>query len=314
MKQQNLHTVRRGGFREDTIREWERMESDPGVLMDFLSAKTGETRRTRLKSWLSHGQVAIDGVVTSQFDAPLEEGRKVELNLTRGFVRFRHPRVKLVYEDDDIIVVEKGYGLLSVATGAGKGETTAYSIVRDYLKEKSAGNKVFIVHRLDRDTTGLLMFAKNPEAKEAMQHNWNNMVLDRKYVAVVEGSPARKEGVIKSYLGETSQHEVYSTADPNGGKEAVTEFRTLKRGKRFSLVEFSLDTGRKNQIRVHAKAMGCPISGDRKYGAGASPLRRLCLHAHTLHFVHPVSRKLMKFTSPMPGGFLRITGFGEKEI
>ena len=310
MELHNKNNRNRSSLKGDRILKWEYQESDPTSLLDFISRKTGETRRTRLKSWLAHRQIAVNGIVTTQFDFPLAPDCEIALNITRGFVRFRHPRMKLVYEDNDIIVVEKGYGLLSVATGSGKSESTAYSIIRDYLKDVCPSNKVFIIHRLDRDTSGLMMFAKNIQAKETMQHNWNNMVSDRKYVAVVEGCPERKEGIIRSYLGETSQHEVYSSTNPEDGKEAVTQFRTLKAGRQYSLVEFSLDTGRKKQIRVHSKVMGCPISGDRKYGAGTSPLKRLCLHAQTLHFVHPVTHKLMKFSTPVPSGFIRLTGGG----
>jgi len=277
-------------------------------LFEFIKSMTGETRRTVLKGWLSRGQVAVNGIVSTNVNTGLQPGDVVELNFTRAFVKFRHPRLKLVYEDRDILVVDKGYGLLSVATDAGKKETTAYSIIRDYVKEQSPDNKVFIIHRLDRETSGLMMFARSPEAKEAMQHNWNNMVLDRRYVAAVEGSPEKDEGIVRSYLGETSQHEMFSSTNPEDGKEAVTRFRVLKKGRIYSLVEYSLDTGRKNQIRIHSKVMGCPIAGDRRYGGHTSPLHRLALHAHTLNFVHPITRKLMKFISPVPGGFIRLTG------
>lgn len=298
--------------RPDNIKSWRRTDTDPATLLEFIRSKTGEERHSRLKSWLTHDQLAVDGVVTSKFDYPLPSGASVELNLSRGFVRFKHPRMKLIYEDADILVVEKGYGLLSVATDPGKHETTAYSIMRDYVKSVNPRNKLFIVHRLDKDTSGLMMFAKNIAAKEAMQHNWDNMVLDRRYVAVVEKGPAKQSGIIKSYLGETSQHEVYSSTDPRDGKEAITRFRVLRRGPRFSLVEYTLDTGRKNQIRVHSKVMGCPISGDRRYGASPSPIKRLALHAETLEFVHPSTRKLMKFVSPPPSSFRRLTGYTEE--
>lgn len=283
-------------------------EGDPLTLMDFIIKRTHEEKRSIVKSRLTRGQVAIDGIVFTNVNTPLLPGQTVEINFTRAFVRFSHPRLKLVYEDKDIIVVDKGYGLLSVATAPGKRETTAYSILREYVKSQSPANKIFIVHRLDQDTSGLMMFARTPEAKEAMQHNWNNMVLDRRYVAVVEGAPEKDEGVVKSYLGETSQHEMYSSTNPEDGKEAVTKFKVLRKGRKYSMVEYSLDTGRKNQIRIHSKVMGCPIAGDRRYGGHTSPLHRLALHAQTLNFVHPVTRRLMQFASPVPGGFIRITG------
>ena len=151
-----------------------------------------------------------------------------------------------------------------------------------------------------------MMFAKNREAKDTMQHNWNNMVLERKYVAVVEGDLEPEAGEIRSYLAENSAHEVYSTDNPELGKLAVTYYKTLKRRKPYSLVELSLATGRKNQIRVHLKDKGHPIVGDRRYGAAPSPIHRLCLHAQTLRFVHPVTRKDMNFSAPLPAGFFRL--------
>ncbi len=220
---------------------------------------------------------------------------------------FYNRRLKLVYEDDDIIVVNKGYGLLSMGNDKVK-EGTAYTILRDYLKWQDPRNKLFIVHRLDRDTSGLMVFAKSIEAKENLQHNWNNMVLSRKYLAVVEGRPDPAEGIVKSYLAENSRYEVYSTDNPDEGQLAITRYRTLKSRNGYSLMEVELDTGRKNQIRVHMKDLGHPITGDRRYGAGSSPIHRMALHAQTLRFVHPITRKDMNFTTPTPISFSKIVG------
>lgn len=242
---------------------------------------------------------------------PLNEGDKVEVNLTREFRVFSNRRVKIVYEDDDVIVIEKGYGLLSMASDRkqkGKPEETAYSILREYFKWHSPDNKVFIVHRLDQNTSGLMMLAKNMEAKDTMQHNWNNMVLQRKYIAVVEGYVEEDQGEVRSYLAETSQHEVYSTDKPEEGKLAVTRYKVLKRGCGHTMLEVELDTGRKNQIRVHMKDLGHPIAGDRKYGARPTPIHRLALHAQTLRFAHPVTRRDMNFSTPIPGSFFKLVG------
>ncbi len=242
---------------------------------------------------------------TSQFDVTVQPGDEMSVNFTRPFVTFSHPRIRLVYEDDDIIVVHKGSGILSVGTD-NRSDGTAYSIVRNYLKNKDPHLKLFIIHRLDRDTSGLMMFAKNIEAKEAMQHNWNNMVLSRTYVAVVEGKVEEESGTVRSYLAETSQYEVYSTQNPEEGQLAITRYKRLDCRHGYSLMELSLDTGRKNQIRVHMKDLGHPIVGDRKYGAKSSPLRRMALHARTLRFVHPVTRKDMLFETPIPSRFLSL--------
>lgn len=280
----------------------------PSALKAFILSAWPDLSGNRVNGLLHRGQVKLRGEVTTQFDAPVNEGDAVAINFTRPYTVLRHPRLQLVYEDEYVVVVNKGYGLLSVSRGAAKPETTAYNLVKNYLKECDSRQKVFIVHRLDRDTSGLMMFAKTPEAKEAMQHNWNNMVLERKYMAVVEGNVENDEGVIRSYLGETSAHEVFSTQDPQQGKLAVTRYKVLARGQGRSLVEYSLDTGRKNQIRVHSRELGHPIVGDRRYGASQSPIGRLCLHARTLRFVHPQSRNDMNFQLPVPAKFLKLVG------
>ena len=278
----------------------------PVKLMEHLSASMPDRKRTFIKQLLSHNQVAVNGRPESQFDLELQPTDSVKVNFTHEFKVFNNRRLKIVYEDDDIIVVEKGYGLLSMGNDK-KPDNTAYSILRDYVKWTNPLNKIFIVHRLDRDTSGLMMFAKSMEAKEKMQHNWNNMVLNRVYVAVVEGEPAEKEGTVKSYLVENSRYEVYSTDDPKKGQLAVTRYRTIQTNGKDSLIALELDTGRKNQIRVHMHDLGHPISGDTKYGAEKSPLHRLALHAKTLRFIHPITRQIMDFSSRVPGGFMSIT-------
>ena len=274
-------------------------------LMQFLAEILPDAKRNDIKRWLKYGHVRVDGYVTSAYDFPVAPGAGVEVNFTRPFVVFRHHRMKLVYEDDDIIVVDKGYGLLSVGTGApaggklGKPQETAYNILKEYVKAQNPLNKIFVVHRLDRHTSGLMMFAKSIEMQEEMQHNWNYMVLSRKYVALVEGNVEEDEGEIRSRLEENSAFKVYSSSGETG-KMAVTRFRVLHRNRNTTLVEFELDTGRKNQIRVHASDMGHPIVGDVKYGGHTSRMHRLALHARTLRFAHPRTRRDMNFTSEIP--------------
>ncbi len=275
----------------------------PAGLLEFLIKSMPDRKRTTVKDYLKHRQVMVDGVVTTQWDTAVETGSEVRVNTSREFQTFSNPRIKIVYEDDDIIVVNKGYGLLSVGTDS-KRDGTAYSILRDYVKRVDPRQKLFIVHRLDQHTSGLMMFAKTAEAKETMQHNWNNMVLERRYVAVVEGgAPDPSEGIVRSRLAENAEHVVYVTADAEAGREAVTEYRTLAARGNYALVELQLATGRKNQIRVHMQQIGHPIAGDRKYGAVTAPIRRLALHARTLRFVHPRTRRDMNFSTPVPASF-----------
>ncbi len=272
-------------------------------LMDYLASMLNGPKRSDLKKWLKFGHTMLNGVITTAFNAPVNPGDEVSLNLSRPFTLFRHNRLEIVYEDDDVLVVNKGYGLLSVPTHNNKKEENAYEILRNYVKEVDPRNKLFIVHRLDRDTSGLMMFAKSPEAQETLRHNWNNIILERLYVALLEGYLADDKGYVKSRLAENSQYVVYSTENPDEGRLAVTHYEVLGRGNNLTLAHFSLDTGRKNQIRVHAADLGHPISGDRKYGAKHSPLHRLALHAQTLRFAHPITGKDMNFETPIPQKF-----------
>lgn len=289
-------------IRPDNVKQW--TVAHDTTLLEYMYELLGDHTKTKVKSMLRHNQFAVNSMPTTQFDAALKSGDIVSVNFDRSFRVFSNPRVKLVYEDNDILVINKGYGILSMGTDRIK-DGTAYSIMRQYVKYGNPHAKVFIVHRLDRDTSGLMMLAKTEEAKDAMQHNWNNMVLERKYVAVVEGVVEESDGVVKSYLCENSQFEVYSSQDPaSGGQFAVTRYKTLKVNNGYSLLELQLDTGRKNQIRVHMKDLGHPIVGDRKYGASHSPINRLALHAQTLRFVHPITKRQMSFETPIPQRFL----------
>lgn len=294
----------RSRFRPDYILTFN-VEADQERLLDYLLATMSDRKRTTVKDFLKHNQVMVNGNVTRRWDLPLRAGDTVRVNTSREFQLFRNPRLHIMYEDDDIIVVNKGYGLLSVGTDS-KREGTAYSLLREYVKRVDPRQKLFIVHRLDQQTSGVMLFAKSAEAKEAMQHNWNNMVLERKYAAIVKGRPDPADGTITSYLAENAAHEVYSTDKPSEGKLAVTRYRTVRTRGGYSLLEVQLETGRKNQIRVHLAEQGLPIVGDRRYGSDISPIHRLALHAETLRFVHPVTRRDMNFTCPLPPGFSRL--------
>ena len=276
------------------------------TLLNYLYTLFGDKRRTTVKSYLVHRQVAVNDMPVTQFDTLLHAGDELKINFKAGFSVFKHNRLRLVYEDEYILVIDKGYGLLSMSTERIK-TGTAYSILSDYVKSQNPENRLFIVHRLDRDTSGLMMFAKSKGIQEQMQHNWHNMVLERKYVAVVEGQMEQPEGMVRSYLAENSAYQVYSTDNPEEGQLAITRYKVLSSNKHFSLVELNLATGRKNQIRVHMHDLGHSIAGDRKYGAHGSPLGRVALHAYKLRFAHPVTRKEMNFETPIPPRFLSIT-------
>lgn len=289
-------------FTPDTILTFT-VGEEPAELLGFLISSMPDRKRTNIKELLKYDQVMVNGAVARQFNAPLNPGDEVKVNLTRAFVTFYNRRVQLVYEDDDILVINKGYGLLSMGNDKIK-EGTAYTIVRDYLKDKDPRNKLFIVHRLDQHTSGLMIMAKSVEAKERLQYNWNNMVRQRQYVCVVEGKLDPPDGEVRSYLAENSEHLVYSTRNADEGKLAVTNYKTVKSANGYTLVEVELETGRKNQIRVHMHDLKHSIAGDRRYGAKTSPIHRLALHARTINFVHPVTGRLMNFSTPVPPAFL----------
>ncbi|MBR3951551.1 MAG: RluA family pseudouridine synthase [Bacteroidaceae bacterium] len=271
-------------------------------LLDFLIATLKDKSRTTVKSYLSHRQVAVNDMPTTQFNTPLHRGDRITINFSKGYKIFRHRRLRIIFEDEYLIVIDKGYGLLSMATKNEKTET-AYRIISDYVKTNDPEGHIFIVHRLDRDTSGVMIFAKRQRIQELLQRNWNDAVIERKYMAVVEGSLDPEAGEVKSYLKENAALQVYSTQNPDEGQLAITGYKTLKSNGRFSLVEVQLETGRKNQIRVHMHDLGHPIIGDRKYGSNCNPIGRVALHAASLRFKHPITGQMLHFESNIPEKF-----------
>ncbi len=270
------------------------------VLLTFLVELLKEQSRSSAKALLAHGQISVNGKVTSQFDMSLEPNDIVTISYERGKVEFSHPLLHIVWEDDDLIVVNKREGLLSVANAKVK-ERTAYHLLSEYVKKENPRNKIFILHRLDRETSGLMMFARNRGVQEKLQSDWSRMITERIYVAVVEGKPEKETDLVVSNLAENAGMQVYVVAE--GGKEAVTRYRTLGSNGRYSLLELSLETGRKNQIRAQMSEIGHPIAGDPKYGATTNPAGRLMLHARKLYFIHPVSGEHMRFETQVPTTF-----------
>lgn len=276
---------------------------EDGTLLAAAAALLPDHKPTKLKSMLRHNQLAINGVPSTKFDLPVNAGDQLWVNFDRSFQVFSHPRIKLVYEDNDIIVVDKGYGVLSTAAGK-PSDDTVYNIVKKYARGFSDKANVYVVHRLDRDTSGLMLLTRTKQARDKLISNWNNMVIDRKYIAIVEGKVEQKEGTVKSFLAENPDtFEMYSTDDKKIGRLAVTRYRVIKQGSRFAMVELEIKTGRKNQIRVHMHDLGNPVSGDRKYGGHPSPINRIALHATTLTIVHPITGKAVTFTSSAPENF-----------
>ncbi len=279
--------------------------SESATLMEFLIANLPHKSRNNIKSLLQNKQVLVGDQPISQFNHPLVPGQKVKISGSRSRVEQKFREFTIIYEDDDLIVIDKAAGLLSIATKNEK-RNTAYSLLSDHVKKADAGNKIFIVHRLDRETSGLMVFAKNEEAKKRLQENWNEAVLEKNYIAVVEGVVDKKEGTIVSYLFEDKVFRMRSSQDPKKGLKAVTHFSVLKSNKNYSLLQVNIETGRKNQIRVHMQEIGHSIVGDKKYGAISSPIHRLGLHARKLVFIHPVTGEKMDFETKIPVAFMRL--------
>ena len=279
--------------------------SEATQLMDFLLAKMGGMSRSSVKSLLGHRQVTVNEKVVTQFDYMLKAADSVVINNTRGNVELVHPKLRIIFEDSDLIVVEKKEGLLSVTTGR-ESETTAFLILKNYVKKSSTRNKIYTVHRLDRETSGVILFAKHSDAQHILRDNWHEIVTKRVYVAVVEGKVEKESDRIVSWLTENEVSlKISSSRTDNGGKEAITNYRVIKSNDEFSLLEIELETGRKNQIRVHMESIGHPIVGDRKYGS-TTTIGRLALHARVLEFYHPMTSEPLHFETPVPKEFLKV--------
>ena len=291
--------------------------AEGGQLMDFLMAKMGGMARSSVKQLLGQRRVKVGNAIQTRHDYLLKAGDIVTVSSGRGNSQLTHPKLRIVYEDDDLIVVNKQPGLLTVAATPGSSETTAYSILRAYVKKQNARAGIYVVHRLDRETSGLLVFARSEELQHYMRQYWRELVTERTYIALAEGVLSPREGKITTWLTEDKRNAVvYSSPVDDGGDIAITNYKTLRvsgqnsefSSQIYSLVELHLETGRTNQIRVHLASKGCPVVGDRKYGHGneSSPIDRLCLHAKVLAFIHPVTEKTVRFESPVPKEFNRV--------
>lgn len=276
-------------------------------LLDFLFEWLPGESKTTVKSYLRNRQVSIDGCMTTRFDAPLVAGSVVELSTERTKASLRHPKLRIVWEDDELVLVEKREGLLSIATDK-QLSRTAYNIVSDYIKADDPTARIFVVHRLDRETSGLMLFAKNDKIKFALQSDWNNIVLERTYVAVAEGLFDKDQDMISTYLTENKALKVFA-CERGQGKIAQTHYKVLARNEKrgLTMVELQLETGRKNQIRAHLEYIDRPIVGDKKYGSrGVADVGRVCLHARSIRFVHPTTGEEHAFTTPIPGAFMSL--------
>lgn len=278
-------------------------------LLDFIQQSLAGISRSKAKAILQGGGIRVERKNVTQFDFPLRPGMTVEISKRKNATQLVSKFVKLVYEDRYICVVEKNIGILSMATD--HHQFCVKTVLDDYFHKSRQKCTAHVVHRLDRDTSGLLVYAKTIEAEQILEHNWRDIVTDRRYVALASGRMEQESGTVESWLKDNKAYFTYSSQVDNGGKYAVTHFRTLRTNDDYSLVELKLETGRKNQIRVHLQDLRHPVCGDIKYGNGDDPCGRLCLHAFRLDFYHPITREHMHFETPMPKAFLSV--FKEKQ-
>ncbi|WP_373865222.1 RluA family pseudouridine synthase [Paenibacillus koleovorans] len=277
----------------------------PGELLAFLlQALKGEGRNS-VKAMLARGQVSVNGRAVTAYNYELLPGHTVAVSAGKAAPE-EAPLVglKILHEDRDLLVVQKEAGLLSIATEQEK-EVTAYRQLTAHVRRQDPNARIFIVHRLDRDTSGVMLFAKSESIQQQLQDNWKTIVKERTYTALVEGLVKKPEGTISSWLKESKTLKMYSSPTPNDGQHAVTHYKVRLSNKQFTLLDVTLETGRKNQIRVHMEDIGHPIVGDKKYGARSASIGRLGLHARVLAFTHPTTGKAMRFETAIPKPLMR---------
>lgn len=276
-------------------------------LLNYLLNEDLPYSRSKIKSLLKHNCISINSEQTSQFDEPVQKGDIITILPHNTSL---DTPLKIIYEDKDLLVIDKPYGMLTIATDKNE-PLTAYRLASEYVKKQNSLNKIFVVHRLDRDTSGVLMFAKNERTQKQFQDGWNQNVIDRNYIAIVEGVVNKEEDTIKSFLQENKTTHMYSSST---GLEAITHYKVIRRMKENTVVSVRLDTGRKNQIRVHMLDIGHPIVGDRKYNAKTNPLKRMGLHAYRLAIKNPVTEKEFNFEAELPRNFVRFTKVTETQM
>lgn len=270
-------------------------------LLEFLLETLKGQSRNSVKSLLTNHRVSVDGAPISQYNFKLTKGDVVIISKTAIHKKTRS-NLPIIFENDEIIVINKPSGLLSIASDKEKG-STAYRMLTDYVQQKDKHNRIYVVHRLDEDTSGVLMVAKNEKLRDALQDKWNELVSSRGYYAIVDGKLNKKSGTLTSYLKKNAQNMMYSSKKEGDGQYAVTHYRVVQENDLYSFLDVHIDSGRKNQIRVHLGDIGHNVIGDDKYGNPTNPIKRLGLHAYELVLKHPFTGKVMKFNAPIPKEF-----------
>lgn len=271
------------------------------ILIEFVMEKMHGISRNRAKALISNRVVLVNNAITTHPLTELKAGQVVQVDRSKRKMAFHSNELDIVYEDPYLLIIDKHPGLLSMSNNSR--QQTVQTVLNRYLEKGGGRNTSHLVHRLDRDTSGLMVYAKDVQTQQSLVRGWQELVTDRRYIALVEGELENPRGVVKSWLTEDKRFITHSSPVDNGGKFAVTHYNVLASSNGYSLVECELETGRKNQIRVHMADLGHPVVGDHKYGSDNDPIRRLGLHAYMLCFTHPVTGKHMRFETPVPALF-----------
>ena len=278
----------------------------PVQLIAFIMEKMHGMSRNRAKALISNRVVLVNNVITTHSLAELKPGDVVQLDRSKHKKSFHCKELDIVFEDPYLFIIDKHPGLLSMSNNSR--QQTVQTVLNRYLEKGGGRNTSHLVHRLDRDTSGLMVYAKDVQTQQSLINSWQQLVTDRRYLALVKGEFEQTRGRVQSWLTEDKKFITHSSPVDNGGKYAVTHYNVLASSNGYSLVECELETGRKNQIRVHMADLGHPVVGDRKYGSDEDPMRRLGLHAYMLCFTHPVTGKHMRFETPVPFCFEKLLG------
>ena len=279
---------------------------EPVQLIAFIMEKMHGMSRNRAKALITNRVVLVNNAITTHPLTELKPGDVVQLDRSKHKKSFHCKDLDIVFEDSYLFIIDKHPGLLSMSNNSR--QQTVQTVLNRYLEKGGGRNTSHLVHRLDRDTSGLMVYAKDVQTQQSLINNWQQLVTDRRYLALVEGELEQQRGRIQSWLTEDKKFVTHSSPVDNGGKYAVTHYNVLASSNGYSLVECELETGRKNQIRVHMADLGHPVVGDRKYGSDEDPMRRLGLHAYMLCFTHPVTGKHMRFETPVPYCFEKLLG------
>lgn len=270
-------------------------------LLPFIMERMYGISRNKAKALIVNRVVLVDNTITTFPLTELRPGQVVQIDRSKHKMSFHSNDIDIVYEDPYLLVVDKRAGLLSMSNNTR--QETVQTVLNRYLEKGGGRNTSHLVHRLDRDTSGLMLYAKDVQTQQSFVQGWQELVTDRRYVALVSGEMENERGTIRSWLTEDKHFVTHSSLVDNGGKYAVTHYNVLAKSNGYSLVELELETGRKNQIRVHLAQLGYPIVGDRKYGSEDDSIKRLALHAYILCFQHPVTGKYLRFQTPVPLSF-----------